>query len=349
MLAPPASELDALLAVKAAIDSLNQVLTGWTRAGGGNAAYCSWEGITCTDGAVTEIKFVGNRALGGVLPSASALQGLPRLVSLWLQDCGLGGELPAVLPPALRVLALGANSIAGTLPDWSSTALEEVYVWRNRLSGTLPPLQGLQQLTTFQASSNALTGSLPDSWRSLTQLRNVVMWSNALSGELPAWLGGLTSLEVLSLGGNALSGTMPPELGKLAELQELYLEQNKLSGPVPAEWSGMVSLTKATLWNNAGLTGCVPAAWQGRVNVEGSGYSLTDLTYGTGITGYCPAAAAVAASAAGVGMQQQTTPAPSSGAAALGRVAAFAEPERPSHYNPRASDHHNLAAPREGA
>jgi hypothetical protein len=40
------SQLDSLLRLKAAVDQ-NNLLTGWTTAGGRNGGYCSWDFVTC--------------------------------------------------------------------------------------------------------------------------------------------------------------------------------------------------------------------------------------------------------------------------------------------------------------
>ena len=57
---------------------------------------------------------------------------------------------------------------------------------------------------------------------------------NALSGELPASLGSLTNLLMLNLGDNALSVALPTSLANLPRLQALNLEDTQLCAPTDA-------------------------------------------------------------------------------------------------------------------
>ena len=50
---------------------------------------------------------------------------------------------------------------------------------------------------------------------------------NALSGSIPSSLGSLTNLEEMRLDGNALSGSIPAELGNLTNLRHLNLSFNQ--------------------------------------------------------------------------------------------------------------------------
>lgn len=235
------------MAVKATVDPSGQALTGWRRQDGADTSYCTWDGITCVNGAVTEIQVIDRDLDGGKLPSADILQGLPQLTRLRFQNCGLDGELPASLPPSLRILALGDNSISGTIPDWSSGSLEEVYVWKNQLSGTLPLLQGLQRLATLQCQRNALTGPVPASWATAP------------------WAGGVTYID---LSDNRLVGGLPAEWGlAMVQLQELWVVRSNLTGPLPDTWRSLLQLRVLGLWENA-LTGMVPAWLGGLSNLQ---------------------------------------------------------------------------------
>ena len=52
---------------------------------------------------------------------------------------------------------------------------------------------------------DGLSGSIPESLRSLTNLRRLTLHDNKLSGSIPEWLGNLANLEALALNSNELS------------------------------------------------------------------------------------------------------------------------------------------------
>lgn len=57
---------------------------------------------------------------------------------------------------------------------------------------------------------------------------------NDLSGSIPSSLGSLSDLEYLYLNDNDLSGSIPSSLGNLSKLKRLYLKGNELTGCIPA-------------------------------------------------------------------------------------------------------------------
>lgn len=81
---------------------------------------------------------------------------------------------------------------------------------------------------------NALSGALPESLGSLTNLQTLRLSGNALSGGLPESLGDLTNLQRLDLGDNQLSGSLPSELVNLTNLEDLDLSDTQLCAPTDA-------------------------------------------------------------------------------------------------------------------
>ena len=81
---------------------------------------------------------------------------------------------------------------------------------------------------------NGLSGSLPESLGSLTNLQTLRLSGNALSGGLPESLGDLTNLQRLDLGDNQLSGSLPSELVNLTNLEDLGLSDTQLCAPTDA-------------------------------------------------------------------------------------------------------------------
>ena len=58
--------------------------------------------------------------------------------------------------------------------------------------------------------------------------------NNQLSGGIPSSLGSLSNMTELSLGDNQLSGEIPSSLGSLAGLQYLNLGSNQLTEQIPS-------------------------------------------------------------------------------------------------------------------
>ena len=127
-------------------------------------------------------------------------------------------------------------------------------LYRNQLSGTISDLSDLTSLTILYLGGNELTGKIPASLNSLTNLVELSMWGNQLTGKIPV-LSNLTSLTLLDLGTNALTEEIP-DLNSLTSLEQLYLWSNQLSGPIP-DLSALTSLQYLSLSKNK-LTGPIP-------------------------------------------------------------------------------------------
>ena len=88
---------------------------------------------------------------------------------------------------------------------------------------------------------NQLSGSIPISLGSLTNLQQLWLYGNQLSGSIPTQLGNLAHLVALDLSQNQLTGSIPTQLGSVTNLQYLGLNGNMLSGGIP---TSLESLTK---------------------------------------------------------------------------------------------------------
>lgn len=69
-------------------------------------------------------------------------------------------------------------------------------------------------LVVLQLQDNRLTGSLPPSWSSIEQLRQLLLQGNQLQGQIPtSWPLGMSNLQALNVSGNTPSpgvcGTNP--------------------------------------------------------------------------------------------------------------------------------------------
>ncbi|TKW25150.1 hypothetical protein SEVIR_3G097100v4 [Setaria viridis] len=103
------------------------------------------------------------------------------------------------------------------------------------LSGTLSgDIQTLTELVYLDLSYNKdLSGPLPSTIGSLSNLQNLILVGCSFSGEIPKELGQLSKLIFLSLNSNKFSGSIPASLGNLSKLYWFDLADNKLTGTLP--------------------------------------------------------------------------------------------------------------------
>lgn len=214
--------------------------TGWLQ----TTMPCTWYGVICTDGHVTDLILSGN--------------------SLNEYDFGLNGPIPAELGQLshLERLHFHYNRLNGEIPVELGllSNLRELYLFNNDLSGEIPVELGqLFSLEKIWLSSNNLTGSIPTEFGNLINLERIWISSNQLSGLIPPELGLLINLQELLLNNNQLSGPIPPELDQLTNLERLYLSDNALTGPVPDDFDfdQLTNLDRLYLHNNP-LSGCLP-------------------------------------------------------------------------------------------
>jgi Leucine-rich repeat (LRR) protein len=163
-------------------------------------------------------------------------------------------------------IGLGENNLIGTIPDLSAMSnLSSLNLRINELSGEIPAsLNSLTQLTALLLDNNQLSGVIPD-MSALNNLDFLSLAGNQLTGPIPAWLNQLTQLRVLWLHGNQLSGSIP-DLSNLIDLEILYLGNNNLTGSIPAYLNTLVKLRELSL-ESAQLSGEIPDL-SGLTNLE---------------------------------------------------------------------------------
>ena len=118
--------------------------------------------------------------------------------------------------------------------NWNSSApLDQWYGVTTDESG---------RVTALDLVENQLTGSIPSSLGSLTNLEFLYLQRNQLEGSIPSSLGSLTSLRYLYLYDNQLTGSIPSSLGNLTNLKFLYLDINQLTGSIPSSLGNLTNL-----------------------------------------------------------------------------------------------------------
>jgi hypothetical protein len=229
----PLAECQALEALYASTNGAQWYdKAGWTTTN----TPCTWHGVTCQAGHVSELD---------------------------LRDNNLAGPLPAQLSDLtqLRVLNLKRNAVTGGAPAGlaSLAQLQTLDLSENSLTGAIPTQLGsLAVLQTLNLSNNQLTGGIPSQLASLAALRTMDLSSNQLTGQIPGVLADLASLETLGLNNNQLSGVIPPQLTSLSNLRLLLLSNNSLTGTIPAGLGGLSNLTHLVLARNQ-LDGAIPS------------------------------------------------------------------------------------------
>ncbi len=133
-----------------------------------------------------------------------------------------------------------------------------LYLNGNGLTGSIPStVSSLTQLEGLALQDNQLGGSIPDTLGSLSQLQELYLYDNQLTGSIPLTLANLSQLQEFYLHYNQLSGAIPANLGNLVQLQDLYLQGNQLTGGIPSSLGNLGQLQSLALHGNL-LTGVVP-------------------------------------------------------------------------------------------
>lgn len=192
-----------------ALLTLQKALGGKTNTWDRSTAPCSWKGIRCVEGEVTEIRLPGG-SLIGVIPN------------------GVFGSLSS-----LRALSIHDNAIVGPLPSdlASCVQLRYLYLHRNGFEGDISVLGSLKKLINLDISQNKFSSDDVSTIGSLRDLANLDLGSNEFSGRIPESFSELQNLRSLLLENNDFSGVIPDL--DLRNLKSFNVSYNNLTGSVP--------------------------------------------------------------------------------------------------------------------
>eukprot|EP00980_Cylindrotheca_fusiformis_P024355 scaffold11783_cov120-Cylindrotheca_fusiformis.AAC.15 len=189
---------------------------------------CSWEGVDCSNGVVTELD---------------------------LEINNLDGSIPNELRTLTRLedLDLFANSLTGSIPDGLRylTNLESIDLQENELTGMAFPssITKLSNLESYKVTGNLLSDPIPTEIGLLRSLEELWASDNGIDGTLPSEMGNLRALTTLALNENDIKGSIPSELG-LITFEELYLHSNFLAETLPSQLFNVASLKEFRLDGN---------------------------------------------------------------------------------------------------
>jgi Leucine-rich repeat (LRR) protein len=211
-----------------------------------NDSPCTWEGITCHAGQVTEIRLQQEGILQQEL--FPPLEALSHLETIHLERVGLTGNLPDFEKLSrLKTINLSRNLLKGSIPTLTTlTQLQELNLAGNQLTGPIPKLTTLTQLQNLNLAGNQLNGSLPN-FTSLKNLQELNLFGNEFQGYFPD-LTGLRNLRIVDISVNHLNGPIP-ELTTLTQLQELNLFFNQFNGFLP-DFTGLKNLRELNISGN---------------------------------------------------------------------------------------------------
>ena len=164
----------------------------------------------------------------------------------------------------------------------------------NVLTGSIPSsIASLTNLVHFGCTFPS-TGSFTSFFSSLSKLTYLTITSTMLSGNIPSSLSSLTLLAHLDLSFNLkITGSIPSSLSSLSQLTSLDFHSGQLAGSIPPSLSSLTQLKYLTLGYNR-LTGPIPSSLSSltelsRVSLENNALtgtipaSLSSLTQLEGI------------------------------------------------------------------
>ncbi|XP_078166331.1 uncharacterized protein LOC144560986 [Carex rostrata] len=159
----------------------------------------------------------------------------PTIQQLYMQECGLSGNLPDRIfhLTNLTELDLSYNSmLSGQLPVFKKqSVLQYLSLEYTNFTGLLPDSIGnLQYLSVLRLFNCNFYKEIPPSITNLTRLQDLNLDSNRLTGTIPMSFFTHPSLEYLVLSNNQLSGYLPEFLNGSSILAFIYIDHNNLQG-----------------------------------------------------------------------------------------------------------------------
>ena len=227
----------------------------------------NWQGITCSNGAVTQISLQSN-GLRGTIPQEIGNFPQLRVLRLGNLDSDSANEniITGGIPPTignltqLTELSISNTEISEALPDTVGNLvnLQRLFLNGNNLQGEIPTtLTGFTNLQELRLNDNQFSGAIPNAIGNLPSLQSLRLFSNSLTGEMPATIGQLSQLRELDFSQNQIGGVIPQEVCNLRYLNRVSLRENSLVGPIPNCLGQMLSIENLDLGSNQ-LEGRIP-------------------------------------------------------------------------------------------
>lgn len=128
----------------------------------------------------------------------------------------------------------------------------------NLISGSIPEsFSELENLRLLSLMYNEMNGSVPEGISQLPNLETLLIWNNFFSGSLPQSLGKNSNLMWVDVSTNNFIGNIPPDICARRVLYKLILFSNRFSGSLSPSLSTCSSLVRLRLEDNL-FTGKIP-------------------------------------------------------------------------------------------
>ncbi|XP_030971278.1 probable LRR receptor-like serine/threonine-protein kinase At1g56140 isoform X2 [Quercus lobata] len=179
----------------------------------------------------------GSNNFSGSLPPE--LGNLVKLERIFIDSCGLGGEIPSTFANLKNMQFMWASDspFTGRIPDFIGnwTKLIQLRIQGNSFEGPIPSsFSNLTSLKSLRISDIYNVSSSLDFIKNLTNLTEVVLRNALITGNIPSDIGEYKMLKILDLSFNNLTGEIPSGLFSISSLKFLFLGNNSLSGTLPS-------------------------------------------------------------------------------------------------------------------
>ncbi|KAF2948533.1 hypothetical protein DAI22_01g043000 [Oryza sativa Japonica Group] len=155
------------------------------------------------------------------------------------------------LPFQLDLLDLSYNLFEGTIPIPQGSARVLDYSSNKFSSIPFNFTTHLNDVTFFDAHGNNLSGDIPPSFCSATQLELLDLSNNSFSGPIPSCLiENVNGMEVLNLKANQLHGEFPDNIKEGCSFLALDFSGNKIEGQLPRSLVACQNLEILDVGNN---------------------------------------------------------------------------------------------------
>ncbi|CAN6576102.1 unnamed protein product [Malus baccata var. baccata] len=237
--------------------------------------YCSWEGVSCKNGCVSNLD-LSSEAISGGLDNSSSLFGLKsienlnlaynnfnytqipsefkqltRLSNLNLSNAGFAGQVPIEISHLTRLVTLDLSTFY--FPGTPSLNLENP-----KLNVLLANFSELVELYLDGVNISAQGTEWCQAISSLPKLRVLSLSTCNLSGPIDSSLLKLQSLSVIRIENNNLSTKVPEFFSNFTNLTSLRMVNSGLHGAFPKKIFQVPTLQTIDLSDNTQLQGSLP-------------------------------------------------------------------------------------------
>lgn len=134
--------------------------------------------------------------------------------------------------------------------------LKDITTW-NGVQTALDSSTNQIRVVGFEYYRGSFSGSFPEEFCNLTELRRLVLTGGTLGGSIPREIGKLKKLLYFCIGKNHVSGSIPESIGELTELQQLDFRFTDLTDTIPESIGKLVNMRYLYLMCNK-FTGNIP-------------------------------------------------------------------------------------------